>query len=86
MEPWAQRWSQPHASTPSLEDLLRLKRLLANGTRAALITDVEAEDIGAVIHLVCVELVKRQTVDLETGAYALFVDEDELFSGNIKPF
>ena len=78
VETWAQRWSQPHASTPSLKDLLRLKRLVGNDERAMVMVDVEADDISAIIHIVCVELVKKQMVNLEKGECGLYLLKSHL--------
>ena len=46
---------------------MRLKRLVGNEERAMVMVDVEADDISAIIHLICVELVKKQMVNLEQG-------------------
>ena len=67
VEPFSNRWSQPHASTPDLSSLIRLKRMLSNEEHALVVTDVEVDNLYGLVHSVCVELVRKRVVDLEQG-------------------
>ena len=64
LENWSHRWSQPHASTPDLQQVLRVKRLFL---KTHFLMGVEADSLFGLIHHCCVELVKDKVLTLEEG-------------------